>query len=119
MQIDDAQPTNSLTERDKRVTRRKPTKRGVSVACRRGLSGLGRDILANVLDISETGICLEVNEEMIRGEMAEIELTGVGRSKPMKIPCEVRWVIDEDGEIFSVGLQFRKKIPYAELANFC
>lgn len=107
------------TERDKRLKRRKTMKRGVVVHCRRGLSGLSRDILKAIVDFNDSGMSLEVSEELKVGDELEMELIGVGRGKPLKIPSVVRWIEAEDEETFSVGVQFRKKIPYVELANYC
>ncbi|WP_020468632.1 PilZ domain-containing protein [Zavarzinella formosa] len=108
-----------VPERDKRLIRRKPVKRGVIARCRRGQLGLGQDLALGIIDISDSGMCLLVKTELRRGEEAEVEMIGVGRSKPIKILCEVRWIVFEDDERFRVGLRFRKRIPYADLNDYC
>ncbi len=112
-------PPVVVPERDKRLSRRKPVKRGVVAQCRRGQLGLGADIAGGIVDISECGACLKVKVELKHAEDAEVVLVGVGRSKPLKVMCEVRSCIPDDAGAFRVGLRFRKRIPYAELDNFC
>jgi len=110
-----------LAEHNKRLTRRKSAKRGVIAQCRRGQMGLGADLACCIVDISDGGACLIVKQAFRQGEDAEIILFGVGRSKPVKLACEVRScvAVDETEETFKVGFRFRKRIPYAELDNLC
>ena len=112
-------PPVVVPERDKRLSRRKPVKRGVTAQCRRGQLGLGADVAVGVVDISECGACLLVKVELKHGEDAEVILAGVGRSKPLKVTCEVRSCVPEAEDVFRVGLRFRKRVAYAELDNFC
>ncbi len=112
-------PPAVLPERDKRLSRRKPVKRGVVAQCRRGQMGLGADVAVGVVDISECGACLMVKVELKHGEDAEVILAGVGRGKPLKLACEVRSCVAQGEGTFRAGMRFRKRIPYAELDNFC
>ena len=106
-------------ERDKRLSRRKPVKRGVAAQCRRGQMGLGADVAVAIVDISDCGACLVVSAEFKKGEEAELILVGVGRSKPLKVMGEIRSCVPDGEDTFRVGLRFRKRVAYAELDNFC
>lgn len=94
-------------------------KKGVVVFCRRGLTGLSPNLLLSILNFNDFGISLQLKEELKIGEIVEIELVGVGRSKPLRVPGDVRWAKTEDEERYIVGIHFRQKIPYSEIANFC
>jgi len=104
---------------DKRLIRRKPAKSGVRVQCRRGQLGLGADVAVAVVDISDTGMCVVVKAALTKGEDAEVILAGVGRQKPLKLACEVRWCVPDGAAGFRAGLRFRKRIPYAEMDSYC
>ena len=111
--------TPAAPQTDKRLIRRKPAKRGVRAQCRRGQLGLGADIAVAVVDVSDSGMCLVVRVALAKGEEAEVVLAGVGRQKPLKVACEVRWCVPEGATAFRAGLRFRKRIPYAELDSYC
>lgn len=104
---------------DKRVNRRKPPKRGVMVECRRGQLGLGRNLALQIIDITDGGICLQLTDELPLNDVVELILIGVGRSKPLKMLADVRWVSTVDEGIFQTGMRFRKRIPYADLNLYC
>ncbi len=106
-------------ERDKRLIRRKPVKRGVVAQFRRGQLGLGADIALSIVDISDSGMCLVVSAVLGKGDDGEVILAGVGRSKPLKMACEVRWCVPHGEKAFRAGIRFRKRIPYADLDQYC
>jgi hypothetical protein len=103
---------------NKRVSPRKPPKRGVNAECRRGQMGLGRNLFVSIINISEGGICLVLNEELVQNEVAEIVLSGVGRSKPLKLLAEVRRVDTNEEGNFVTGFRFRTRISYADMSLF-
>ena len=113
-------PTSpAVQQADKRLIRRKPAKRGVRAKHRRGALGLGADLAVAIVDVSDSGLCLVVSAALAKGEEAEVVLAGVGRQKPLKAACEVRWCVPEGDAAFRAGLRFRKRIPYAELDSYC
>lgn len=116
--------TAPTPERDRRVIRRKPVKKGVTVVARRGTMGLGPNLAIMAKTLSDDGMSLQVTQQMAKGDEIELLVTGIGRSKPERLIAEVRWchaVFDEAGEeaiAYAIGARFRKRIPYAELSNY-
>lgn len=106
--------------RERRIVRRRPLKKGVTIEARTGALGLGPNIAVEARTLSDDGLCLHVTRELDKNTELEIRLTGIGRSKPMRLMADVRWCrpADEEGETFSVGIRFRKRIAYNELANY-
>ena len=110
-------PAEPIAPRERRLLRRKPLKAGVTVTLRKGALGLGPNLTAGGVTLSDEGISLRVIAELAKADEDEISLTGVGRSKPMKLMADIRWCKAGDEETFVVGAKLRKRIAYVELAG--
>jgi hypothetical protein len=99
---------------NRRASRRVPLRGSSKVECRRGSLGLGRDLVARPLDLSETGVRLLLREPLSPGEEAEVLLGGSGVAGRVKRLARVVWCIAAEGG-HAVGLRFDKPVPYADL----
>jgi hypothetical protein len=100
-----------------RIVRRRTLKKGVALTLRKGAMGLGPNLATGGVEVSDDGIQLRVKTELKRGDEVELGLTGIGRSKPMIMMADVRWCQpQEEDEGFLVGVKFRRRLSYADLA---
>lgn len=104
---------------DRRVVRRRPLKKGVTITVRKGTLGLGPNLAAGGEELSLDGAQLRVKCEMKKGDEIEIGLTGIGRSKPLMLVADVRWCREDDEtDTFFIGAKFRRRLVYADLGQF-
>jgi hypothetical protein len=104
---------------DRRIVRRRPLKKGVELAIRKGTTGLGPNLSAGGVELSDDGIQVLVTTELKKGDEIEIGLVGIGRSKAMTLIADVRWCRPtEDGDAFAIGAKFRRRLAYAEIGLF-
>lgn len=79
--------------------------------------GLGPDLAAGLIDVSEDGLCVRLKAPLPVRSEAEVAFEKVGTNRPVKVLAEVRWcVTDPDGGV-RAGLQFRKRLLYTQLAD--
>jgi hypothetical protein len=104
-----------MDQTNRRSTSRKAARRSVQVHCRRGSLGLGTDLAAGFLDISEGGVQLLARELLKPGDEVEIVIEGHGVRGPIRRLGEVRWVVPMDGTGCRAGVRFQKIISYREL----
>jgi hypothetical protein len=105
----------------KRINRRKSERRrprgNVHLECRKGSYGLGPNIAAGALDLSDTGVRLIVTQELDALSEAEIIISGYGMKKSIKRLGCVRWQLKlEDGR-YCIGVEFFRRIDYREWQN--
>jgi hypothetical protein len=80
--------------------------------------GLGPDLAAGVVDVSEDGLCVRLKAPLPARTEAEVTFDKVGSGRPIKLMAEVRWcVADPDGG-HRAGFQFRHRLPYTQLQDF-
>jgi hypothetical protein len=103
--------------RDRRIIRRKPLKSGVTVTARKGMMGLGPNVVLGPVTLSDDGISLRVNRELTKGDELEITLTPAGRSKFIKLMGDVRWCRTGADETFVIGVQFRRRLKFVEVGE--
>lgn len=104
---------------DRRVVRRRPLKKGVGLTVRKGTMGLGPNLAAGGVELSDDGIQVLVKSELKKGDEIEIGLVGIGRSKAMTLVADVRWCRPtEEGDAFAIGAKFRRRLGYAEVGQF-
>src|SRR5215212_2371462 len=112
------EPTPQDNTRNRRTSRRRPPRAGVKVAVRAGTMGLGPDLAAGVIDVSEDGLCLHLKAPLPVRTEAEVTFEKIGAGRPIKMVAEVRWcVTDADGG-HRAGFQFRHRLPYTQLQDF-
>lgn len=105
---------------DRRIVRRRPLKKGVTLTVRRGAMGLGPNLALSTVELSDDGIQVRVKVEFKKGDEIEIGLTAVGKSKPMLLMADVRWcrAVDENREEFLLGAKLRKRLLYADVSQY-
>jgi len=101
--------------RNRRTSSRRPTRSGIRVSLRAGTLGLGPDLAAGLVDVSEDGVCVRVKTLLALDSEAEVILDKVGSSRPIKMVAEVRWCQGDAAGGFRAGLRFRHRLPYKDL----
>jgi hypothetical protein len=103
--------------RNRRVSRRRPTRSGVRICLRAGTLGLGPNLAAGLVDVSEDGVCVRLKAPLAPDSEAEIVLDKVGSSRPMKLVADVRWCQDDPAGGYRAGLHFRRRLRYKDLMD--
>jgi len=85
------------------------------VECRQGTLGLGPDLAAACVDISEAGIGLVVTESLDPGQEVELLFDAPGFARPLKRAAQVVWSAAAEGGGWRVGLRFDKALSYNDL----
>lgn len=117
MPADDPAPVPQPAPRpNKRLSRRLGVKRSTRAQAFRNALGLGPNIALTVLDVSESGVRLQLKEELPVGREFELNLESPG-GKPFKVEARVMWVVAAADGTFVVGARFAKLLPYAELTS--
>jgi hypothetical protein len=83
------------------------------VECRKGSFGLGPDLISRVIDLSETGICVELKAAMEAGQEYEFLFIGLRAGKSVKRIASVIWMQPAENENTRAGLHFAIPLPYA------
>src|SRR5438067_4655869 len=103
--------------RNRRSSMRRVPRSTVKVECRQGASGLGKNLVVRLLDLSEGGMRLVVKADLAQKSEVEVLLFGAAHGKPLKRIANVCWSeILESGE-YCVGLEFQKRLLFAEVAQ--
>jgi c-di-GMP-binding flagellar brake protein YcgR len=100
----------------RRSQRRKP-RNSVRVECRKGAHGLGANIVAAVLDISDTGVRLIATQATDPNGEVEIVISGYGMKELIKRIGNVRWQVKLENGHFCTGVEFQKQIAYRDWQN--
>ena len=107
-------PTLPNRVRNRRSSLRNIPRGTVKLECRRGSIGLGKNIAAQFLDISEGGARLVVSQALVAGEEVEILILAATKVKRL---ANITWVLSLDDGNFCVGLEFQKKLRFIELSQ--
>ncbi len=107
-----SQPENG---RNRRISRRRPTKGSTKTFCYRGPLGLGANLGVSALEVSETGACLVVKEPFNKGEEMEVNLEGLIHRRPIRKMARVVWCVSAGPERWRIGVQFEGSLRYADL----
>jgi hypothetical protein len=100
---------------NRRASRRRRPKPSTRLACRCGAFGLGHDVPAVALDLSETGARLLLEEELFPGQEVELAFQSPNRPRPLKVAAEVVWCEPEPNGGFGAGVRFRRQMDYPAL----
>jgi PilZ domain-containing protein len=103
--------------RNRRLSRRLPAQRGIKAVCRRGSLDLGKDLALSVLDLSEDGICLLLQETLRAGEEVCLTLTSTAYTRPLKRLGSVAWLVPAADGAFCAGVRLHKRLSYADLSR--
>jgi hypothetical protein len=104
-----------ITRSNKRRSRRQSPKGSTRVRAYRNALGLGPNISAGVLDVSETGVRLLLKETLPIGQEFEVILESVAGSGFVKVIAKVIWVVKTADGQFCTGSEFTKSLSYANL----
>jgi hypothetical protein len=69
------------------------------------------------VDVSEDGLCTRLKSPLPDGTEAEVCFEKVGSNRALKVMAEVRWCTTEPDGGSRAGLQFRHRLPYAQLMD--
>mgnify|MGYP001206771596 CR=1 FL=1 len=98
-----------------RRTRRRRPKGHSKVACYKGPFGLGPNLALSMLDVSEAGIRLLVKSRLEVGQAIEVQLQGLGHTRPVKILAEVVWAVAAADGGYCIGARFDRSLGYPDL----
>jgi hypothetical protein len=109
-----AKPAAKRGGRDGRRARRHAGKGSTKVHCYGNALGLGRNIAAALLDVSETGARLLLKQVVAVGKEVEVNLEGQTGVSARHV-ARVVWVVPAEGGLFCVGCEFLKPVAYSAL----
>ncbi len=89
----------------------------VNVECRRGTMGLGKNIVAQFLDVCEGGVRIIVSEPLAAKDEVEVTLNVSHLRKAIKRHAKVCWALPLENKTFCVGLEFEKQLTYMEVSH--
>jgi PilZ domain len=98
---------------NRRRSRRQAPKNAAKVFCYKNTMGLGANAALSILDMSETGIRLQVKEPLRQDLEVEINLDILNLRQPIKILGKIIWSATEGNGTWSVGVLFKKPLSYA------
>lgn len=105
-------PPSSSEPMNHRVCGRKPATRTVTLAVRNGESGLGADLGAGLVDITQDGLGIRLKELVPVGQVVTIDLLVSGIGKPLRILAEVRWCRPCVDGTFRAGVCLRRRLSF-------
>ncbi len=107
----------SAQVRNRRSAMRRVPRSTVKVECRVGASGLGKNLVVRLLDFSEGGMRVILTTELALKSEVEVLLFGAAHGKPTKRVANVCWTVPLEGGNHCVGLEFQKRLLFAEVAQ--
>lgn len=110
--------TTQSSASNRRTSKRHVARTSVTIEVRKGALGLGANVAAQFLDISEGGVRVIIKSPMNPKDEVEITLTGHGVNKPVKRMATVAWVAKLETGQFAIGCLFDKRLAYADVTKF-
>jgi c-di-GMP-binding flagellar brake protein YcgR len=107
--------TAKIGQDNRRQSRRRPARQSIRVQCRKGAFGFGDNVAESFLDVSEGGIRLVARTALEVGQQVEVCLEGNAMGRGIKRVAKVVWALVLESGNHCVGLQFEKRIAYADL----
>jgi hypothetical protein len=105
---------NQNDSRNRRWAVRSTPQRCVRFVCRKGTLGVGVNLLARVVDVSESGARLGLITAVAVKD--EVEITIEGRCGPvLKRLGNIVWVRPQDDGTFLAGVHFQHTLSYSEI----
>lgn len=80
--------------------------------------GLGPDLAAGLMDVSDDGICVRMKAPLPVRSEAEVLFERAGSSRPIKVMAEVRWCVPDPDGGYRVGLLLRHRLPFNQLMDY-
>jgi len=104
------------TQKERRAFRRRAFRARVRIQT----DALGMGPLVDVvgLNISEGGICFTSPKEVKVGKPITVEISRQSTGKQSKWEAEVKWVLPADGDKFSAGCVWRRRLNFTDIQNY-
>ena len=93
-------------------------RRSVSIEVRKGALGLGANVAAELLDISEGGVRVVTKTPLQMDDEVEITLAGYGIRKAIRRLATVCWSFKLESGEYATGFNFEKRLQYMEVSSF-
>ena len=106
---------NSNQRPNRRKSNRKTIRSQVKVECRQSPFGVGNVLPAQLLNISEGGLCLALREGLAPKEVVELQILALSQTKAIVCLATVCWLVPLDNGDICVGLVFQNKLSLAEV----
>src|SRR5436309_1737335 len=107
----------SGSKANRRKSPRRRPRTSVKIECRKGSYGLGPNLGAAVLDVSDTGARLIVLEGFNLAAEVELQIMSYGINKPIKRLAVIRWQVTLADGRFCIGAEFLKRLDYRDWQN--
>lgn len=107
----------AVKQSNRRQSMRRRPRTSVKIECRKGCYGLGPNLAADALDVSDTGARIIVIADLGIGSEVEMQIVGNGINKPIKRTATIRWQVQLADGRFCVGAEFQKRLPYRDWQN--
>jgi c-di-GMP-binding flagellar brake protein YcgR len=109
------QPDARTKTANRRISRRRKVRKSVKVECRNGALGLGLNLALAILDLSDTGACLVVAQNL-PGPPAQVEiiLNGMNLRQAIKRLAYVRWLVKTEAGQWCAGFEFQQRLSYRD-----
>jgi hypothetical protein len=98
----------------RRALRRSP-KSSTRISCHPNALGVGKNLAASLLDLSEFGVRLLVKVNLKPGQEVHIGLEGMGHRRAIRVAGHVAWAVPAADGSCCIGVEFQKPLPYADL----
>jgi PilZ domain len=95
-------------------TRRRPKVR-IRVVCRKGALDLGPNVAESLLDVSEEGARLLLNQPLLVNQEVTVGLEGPNHRRPVLRVGIIVWSVPAADGGYCVGVTFEKRLPYRDL----
>jgi c-di-GMP-binding flagellar brake protein YcgR len=112
------QGTVQSSATNRRASKRLSARTSVTIEVRKGALGLGSNIAAQLLDISEGGVRVILKTPLEEMQEVEVSLTGHGIRKPVKRLAVLCWSYKLESGQYAMGFHFDKRLTYMEVTNF-
>lgn len=99
---------------NRRASRRHKPKRSTKAVVLKGAYGLGRNMALSLLDVSETGARLLIQEPLAPGQEVEITFESIALHRPVKRSATVVWCVAAEDGTYGVGVRFEKFLGFTD-----
>jgi hypothetical protein len=100
---------------NRRRTRRRSPRGSTRVICFKNALGLGANLALALLDLSETGIRLQLKDPLPENQEVEINLDSLNHRRPLKVLGRVIWCLAAADGSHCAGIQFQRPLAYIDL----
>jgi hypothetical protein len=104
---------NQPAASNRRATFRRHPRGKPPVECRRGRTGLGKNLAEEVTDLSQTGAGLMVHESFDAEEEVDITVNSIHEPKPVHVYGSVIRCIPKVEGKYLISVRFERPLPYA------